>query len=124
ELGRGHAWRASLAGKHRCWPSHRRHPARRAVRHARGDQRSGNIYSLLTMARYERCSHAPPRRARFPQIPDWKGFSMDASSQEIINRMITGYWSTQAVYVAAKLGIADLLVEGPRSVDDLAKAVK
>ncbi len=49
---------------------------------------------------------------------------MDASPQETMNRMLTGYWSTQAVYVAAKLGIADLLVEGPRSVDDLAKAAK
>jgi hypothetical protein len=49
---------------------------------------------------------------------------MDASPQETMNRMLTGYWSTQAVYVAAKLGIADLLVQGPRSVDDLAKAAK
>jgi hypothetical protein len=49
---------------------------------------------------------------------------MDASPQETMNRMLTGYWSTQAVYVAAKLGIADLLVQGPRSIDDLAKAAK
>ena len=35
-------------------------------------------------------------------------------------QMITGYWLTQALYVAAKLGIADRLVEGPCSVDQLA----
>jgi hypothetical protein len=36
--------------------------------------------------------------------------------------MITGYWTTQAVYVAAKLKIADLLADGPRSAEDLARA--
>ncbi len=42
--------------------------------------------------------------------------------QEAMNRMLTGYWTTQSLYVAAKLGIADLLSNGPRSADDLAKA--
>ncbi len=37
-------------------------------------------------------------------------------------RLATGFWVSQAIYVAAKLGIADLLKEGPRSCDDLAKA--
>ncbi|HLJ10103.1 MAG TPA: methyltransferase [Planctomycetaceae bacterium] len=44
-----------------------------------------------------------------------------SSPQELMNRMITGYWTTQAIYAAAKLGIADLLARGPRSSDDLAK---
>ena len=35
--------------------------------------------------------------------------------------MITGYWTSQAIYVAAKLGIADLLVDGPRTADQLAQ---
>jgi hypothetical protein len=38
-----------------------------------------------------------------------------------MNRLLTGYWNTQAVYVAAKLGIADLLVHGSRSADELAQ---
>jgi hypothetical protein len=42
--------------------------------------------------------------------------------QALMNRMLTGYWISQALYVAAKLGIADLLVDGPRSADDLAAA--
>ncbi|MFC5740525.1 methyltransferase [Dyella tabacisoli] len=37
-------------------------------------------------------------------------------------QMITGYWVTQALYVAAKLGVADLLDNGPRSLDELAAA--
>ena len=36
--------------------------------------------------------------------------------------MITGSLGSQAIYVAAKLGIADLLVNGPKNVDELAHA--
>jgi hypothetical protein len=39
-----------------------------------------------------------------------------------LNRMISGYWLTQMVYVAARLGLADLLKTEPRSVQDLAAA--
>ncbi len=35
---------------------------------------------------------------------------------------MSGYRVSQAIYVAAKLGIADLLKEGPRGTDDLAQA--
>jgi len=38
-------------------------------------------------------------------------------------RMITGYWVSQAVGVAARLGVADQLTSGPRSSADLARAV-
>lgn len=44
------------------------------------------------------------------------------SAPEILRRMIMGYFLSQAIYVAAKLGIADLLVEGPRDVGVLAAA--
>ncbi len=37
-------------------------------------------------------------------------------------QMIAGYWSTQAVYVAAKLRIADQLAESPKSAAQLAAA--
>ena len=46
----------------------------------------------------------------------------NASPAEMMNRMICGNWITQAIYVAAKLGIADLLVKGPRSAAELAEA--
>jgi len=36
--------------------------------------------------------------------------------------MATGYWLSQAIYVAAKLGLADLLKDGPKSCSALAVA--
>lgn len=47
----------------------------------------------------------------------------DASaSPAAMLQMMTGYWVSQAIYVAAKLGIADMLAEGPVDVDLLAEA--
>lgn len=40
-----------------------------------------------------------------------------------LNQMIIGYRVSQAIYVAAKLSLADHLTEGPRNVDELAKSV-
>ncbi|MHC4173674.1 MAG: methyltransferase [Planctomycetota bacterium] len=42
------------------------------------------------------------------------------SSQQLLKQMIGG-WITQAVYVAAELGIADLLTDGPRTAEELAE---
>src|SRR5258707_351818 len=39
-------------------------------------------------------------------------------------QMMTGYWVSQALYIAAKLGVADLLVDGPQSVAHLAVATR
>src|SRR5262245_10368390 len=39
-------------------------------------------------------------------------------------RMASGFYLSRALYVAAKLGIADLLAHGPRSHDELAEATK
>jgi hypothetical protein len=41
--------------------------------------------------------------------------------QEQMNRLLSGYWLSKAVYAAAKLGIADLLSQGSRSPDELAQ---
>jgi len=40
--------------------------------------------------------------------------------KQAMNQMLGGYWITQAIYVAAELGIADLLVNGPLTVEELA----
>ena len=40
----------------------------------------------------------------------------------ILFQMATGYWLSQAIYVAAKLGLADLLKDGPKSCSALAAA--
>src|SRR6266542_5604697 len=42
--------------------------------------------------------------------------------QEQMSRMLTAYWVSQALYAAAKLKLADLLKDGPRTSDELAGA--
>jgi len=46
----------------------------------------------------------------------------DIAPHQQLDRIIAGYWTSQAVYAAAKFGIADLLKDGPRSVEQLAEA--
>lgn len=38
-------------------------------------------------------------------------------------QMVTGYWVSQSIYVAARLGIADLLQTGAKTSDELAREV-
>ncbi len=42
--------------------------------------------------------------------------------QSTFMQMVNGYWISQAIYVAAKLGIADLLKESAKHCDELATA--
>src|ERR1043165_2374984 len=44
------------------------------------------------------------------------------SPSAFLTQIMLGCLATQAVYVAATLGIADLLVDGPKSVEELARA--
>ena len=46
----------------------------------------------------------------------------ETSPSQQLDQMITGYWTSQAIYAAAKFGIADLLTDGPRTVEQLAEA--
>ena len=39
-------------------------------------------------------------------------------------RMMRGFWVSQAIAVAAQLGIADLLEDGPKACDELAAATR
>ncbi|HXY36532.1 MAG TPA: methyltransferase, partial [Planctomycetaceae bacterium] len=48
----------------------------------------------------------------------------DASPRLKLFQLLTGHYVSQALYVAAKLGIADLLVDGPRTSAELAQATK
>ena len=45
-----------------------------------------------------------------------------APPEAALTQILMGSLASQALYVAAKLGIADLLVEGPKHVDELATA--
>ncbi len=46
----------------------------------------------------------------------------ETSVPEQLDRMITGYWISQAIYAAAKFDLAGHLKDGARSVDELAEA--
>ena len=46
----------------------------------------------------------------------------EISASAALRRMIHGYQVSQALYVAATLGIADLLIGGPLRVEELAEA--
>jgi hypothetical protein len=48
--------------------------------------------------------------------------SLQAAPRKAMMQMIHGFMLSQAIYVAAKLGIADLLQDGPRTGEDLACA--
>jgi hypothetical protein len=43
------------------------------------------------------------------------------SAAAMLRGLVQGYWATQAVYIAAKLGIADLLKDGPKSPEAVAR---
>ncbi|HTN73795.1 MAG TPA: methyltransferase dimerization domain-containing protein, partial [Pirellulaceae bacterium] len=45
---------------------------------------------------------------------------MDDNAGQKLAGFITGYWVSQAVYVAAKLEVADHLVAGPLTSEELA----
>src|SRR5690348_4562196 len=45
-----------------------------------------------------------------------------ASPDVQLQLLVSAHWIAQAIAVAAELGIADLLADGPRSSDDLAQA--
>ena len=44
------------------------------------------------------------------------------SSSSVLLEMMYGYQKSQALFVAAKLGIADILSNGSKTADELAKA--
>jgi predicted O-methyltransferase YrrM len=46
----------------------------------------------------------------------------DVETRQQLGKMITGYWVSQAVYVAAKLELADKLATGAKSSAELARA--
>jgi hypothetical protein len=47
---------------------------------------------------------------------------MSDNLHDQLARLVSGYWYTQTVYVAAKLGIAELLQDGSKSAQELAEA--
>ncbi len=48
--------------------------------------------------------------------------TIEASPRDALTQLLLGYRYSISIHVAAKLGIADLLKDGPRSCDELARA--
>src|SRR5262245_44236010 len=44
-----------------------------------------------------------------------------APPQFVMLQMITGFWVSRAIYVAAKLRLADLVKDSPKTADELAR---
>jgi ubiquinone/menaquinone biosynthesis C-methylase UbiE len=49
---------------------------------------------------------------------------MNDNLHDQLARLLSGYWYTQTIYVAAKLGLAELLKDGPRSAQELAEVTQ
>lgn len=82
-------------------------PLLRVLRGARDDKKWGELKVLLKDRIF--AGRKPPRN-QDPHPP-------------LLFQMATGYWLSQAIYVAAKLGVADFLANGPKSSAELAAAV-
>lgn len=50
------------------------------------------------------------------------GIGAGADPSAVVYEMISGYWHTQLLWVAARLGVPDRLADGPSSVGPLARA--
>ncbi|HEX7334539.1 MAG TPA: methyltransferase dimerization domain-containing protein, partial [Pyrinomonadaceae bacterium] len=75
----------------------------------------------MSTAVFETVSSSPETGTNFePSLSAPQG----VPAETVLTQMILGSLASQAVYVAAKLGIADLLVSGPKPVDELAKATE
>lgn len=61
----------------------------------------------------------PPRGEEEPKIRE-SDHSREADPAVVLREMIMGFRVTQMVFVAAKLGVADLLADGARHAEDLA----
>ncbi len=47
---------------------------------------------------------------------------MSENLHDHLAHLLSGYWYTQTIYVAAKLGLAELVKDGPKSAEELAQA--
>lgn len=77
----------------------------------------------------EQLSNSPQEFSNSPQVlpaslPANATTNPSAPPAAMLTQMITGSLGSQAIYVAAKLGIADLLADGPKNVNELAAAAE
>jgi len=80
---------------------------------------STQIHSLVELVSKERYRSLLPTEAEFRF---WEASMAANNPATELMRMVNGYQVSQALHVAATLGIADQLKEGPKSADVLAQA--
>jgi hypothetical protein len=86
--------------------------------------------TLRLVPRLLRVLRSSVRRGRWHEFKQvvLQGFSIGLSKAPFeptpLFQMATGYWVSQAIYVAARLGIADVLADGPKSSQELAVATE
>jgi O-methyltransferase domain/Dimerisation domain len=79
------------------------------LRVLRGARQNGKWAELKVLLKDRLFARRKPPKSQDPNPP-------------LLFQMATGYWLSQAIYVAAKLGIADFLENGPKSSTELAAA--
>jgi hypothetical protein len=53
--------------------------------------------------------------------PQAQNVKSELPPQFAMLQLVTGFWVARAIYVAAKLGLADLVKDGPKTADELAR---
>jgi hypothetical protein len=85
-----------------------------------GAQRHGPLGESMSSTNFE-SNHAPtPEMTVNQAAQEGAASSLNAAPRQMMLQMIQGFMLSQAIYVAAKLGLPDLLQDGPRSSQDLA----
>lgn len=56
--------------------------------------------------------------------PELRKDTAQLSSAMMLREMLCGFWVSQSIYVAAKLGLADLLADGPQTCERLAATAR
>lgn len=84
----------------------------------RGNRRQTELMSF-NLESNQTCNPKPPVGAETERDPV---FSLNSETRNAMIRMIHGFMISQAIYVAAKLGLADLLHDGTRTSEELACA--
>ena len=52
------------------------------------------------------------------------GGKPNVSPQEALLRMSSAYWVSQMIYATAKLGLADIMADGPKTAAEIAPVVR
>ena len=90
-----------------------------------GHSQIAPIHLLMGLLKDEESLAAELLKGHGITLPQVEALSLNPPAppaEEGMLQIITGFWTSRAVYVAAKLGLADLVKDGPKSIAELASA--